>query len=116
MVCDHIAAAKMEWPTPGDKKGYMAVMLGFYESAFVQLTDRGGRTIGQYLHDEAYTPLGIANEVYIGVPDSVPGSRIARLDGMAGLEALWPAAYSDGFMRKLYLKSEKIAMGRLVHF
>ena len=84
----------------------MAVVLGFYESAFVQRTDKSGRKTGQYLHDEAFTPLGITNEVYTGVPDSVPCSRIARLDGMAGLEALWPApaAYPDGFMKKLLTK------------
>ena len=45
--------------------------------------------------------MGIANEVYIGVPESVPRSSIACLDGMAGLEALWPCAYPDGFMKNL---------------
>mmetsp|Transcript_32707 Transcript_32707/g.75271 ORF Transcript_32707/g.75271 Transcript_32707/m.75271 type:complete len:522 (-) Transcript_32707:291-1856(-) len=101
-VRDHIAAAKMEWPAPSDRKGYMAVMLGFYESALVQLTDRRGRTIGKYLREEAFAPLGIADELYIGLPSAVPSSRVARLDGMRGLEGLWPTgALPDGFMWKL---------------
>jgi len=99
---DHIAAAKMEWSRPGDRKGYMTTMLGFYESALVQLTDPSARTIGKYLHDEAFAPLGIADEVHIGLPESVPSSRVARLDGMSGLEPLWPTdSFPDGLMRKL---------------
>jgi len=101
-VRDHIAAAKMEWPRPGDRKGYMATMLGFYESALVQLTDPKGRTIGRYLREEAFGPLGISDEVYIGLPESVPPSRVARVDGMAGFEPLWPTGtFPDGFVSKL---------------
>jgi len=103
---NHIAAAKMEWPNPGDYKGYMAVMLGFYESAIVQLTEGSGRerTLGQYLHDEAFVPLGIDRELYIGLTDDVPDSRLAKLDAMSGLEPLWPTgAYPDGFMRRILL-------------
>lgn len=117
---DHLAEAKMEWPKAGDYKGYMAVMLGFYESAIVQMTDtytytadshRTGskfkRTIGKYLHDEAFVPLQIDDEIYFGLPDddSVPNQRIAKLDSMSGFEPLWPSGgFPDGLMYKLLLQ------------
>ena len=76
----------------GDYKGYMAIMLGFYDSAIVQLADKSKleRTIGQYLRDEAFVQLGIEDEIYIGLPgkDVVPDERIAKLDAMQGLESL----------------------------
>lgn len=106
-VRDHLANARMEWPNAGDHKGYMAVILGFYESALVQLTEGSGneRTVGQYLHDEAFAPLGIDDEIYIGLPSSVPDSRIANLDGMSGLEPLWPTGASPpGLMTNLLLR------------
>ena len=40
---DHLAKAEMEWPKARDYKGYMAVMLGFYESVLVQLTEGSGK-------------------------------------------------------------------------
>jgi len=73
----------------GDYKGYMAIMLGFYESVIVELVDKSKseRTIVQYLlagRYEAFVPLGIEEEIYIGLPgkDVVPDERIAKLDAM----------------------------------
>ena len=106
-VREHIAAAKMEWPCGGDRKGYMAITLGFYESAIVQLVEGSGRerTLGEFLREEAFEPLGIADELYCGTPDSVPAARRAVIDGMRLLEPLWPTGgYPDGFMRKLLLE------------
>ena len=120
IMCEHLAKASMEWPKAGDYKGYMATMLGFYESAIVQMTDKqestdntsstvssSQRTIGKYLRDEAFIPLGIDNELYIGLPDEtkVPNERIATLDAMVGLEMLWPTGcLPHGFMTKLLLR------------
>ena len=105
---EFLAKVKMEWPTPGDYKGYMAIMLGFFESAIVQLTEGSGRerTLGTFMREEAFTKLGIEDEIYIGLPDSVPDHRLAALDGMVGLEGLWPnGAYPDGFMYKILVDS-----------
>jgi len=114
---EHLAKASMEWPNAGDYKGYMAMMLGFYESVIVQMTDKeesgnasdtvSHRTIGKYLHDEAFIPLGIDDEIYIGLPDKtkVPNERIASLEAMTRPEMLWPTgSYPDGFMTKLLLQ------------
>lgn len=106
----HLAEAEMEWPVPGERKGYMALLLGLYQSALVQRTDGEGRTLGKYLRDEVLRPLNIADELYVGLPREVPEERLARLDGMAGLEALWPTgAMPDGLMRKILLEPKSYA-------
>ena len=107
---DFFAQVKMEWDTPGDKKGYMAVTLGNYESCIIQMTDeqakRGepGRTAGQYLRDEIFIPLGVEGEIYVGLPKDIPDDRFAQLDGMSGIEPLFCSTYPAGFMRKLLLQ------------
>jgi CubicO group peptidase (beta-lactamase class C family) len=56
-------------------QGYHAFSLGLYASALLRRVDPQQRTLGQYFHDELAEPLGL--EFYIGVPASVPASRIA---------------------------------------
>ena len=102
---DHLAKAKMEWANASDYKGYMAVILGFYESILVQICDFSQRSIGQFLLEEAFQPLGIENEIYIRLPKSVPDNRIAKLDAMVGLENLWPTgSFPEDFWSKLLLR------------
>jgi CubicO group peptidase (beta-lactamase class C family) len=66
------------WP-PGERQAYHAITLGFYENELVRRIDPHHRTIGQVLHDEIATPLGTADEVYIGTPTSVADERLAPL-------------------------------------
>jgi CubicO group peptidase (beta-lactamase class C family) len=66
------------WP-PGERQAYHAITLGFYENELVRRIDPDHRTIGQVLHQEIATPLGVGDEVYIGTPSSVPDERLAAL-------------------------------------
>jgi CubicO group peptidase (beta-lactamase class C family) len=66
------------WP-PGERQAYHAITLGFYENELVRRIDPQQRTIGQVFHEEIATPLGIADQVYIGTPASVPDERLAAL-------------------------------------
>lgn len=104
-VRNHIAEAQMEWPNPGDYKGYMAIILGFYESALVELTDDQERTIGSYLRDEVFVPLGIQEEIYTSV-SSDNKCKIAKLDAMTGIEPLWPKStgFPVEFFRNILLR------------
>ena len=101
---DFFANVKMEWEIPGDRKGYMAVTLGNYESALVQQTDAAGRTMGTFLREELFSKLGIEDEIYIGVPPSIPDERFATIDGMSGLEPLFVDSMPDGFVSRLLLQ------------
>lgn len=83
-----LAKQKMHWDTPGDHHGYMGFTLGFYESALVYFTDPQRRTIGQFLHDEVVPKAGCQGEFYLGVPSSVPESRLASFMLVSQLKAL----------------------------
>ncbi len=78
---DQVAAAigkqKPAWE-PGTRHGYHGISLGWYESELIRRVDPKKRTIGQYFRDEIAKPLDV--EFYIGLPDDVPDSRVARLD------------------------------------
>jgi CubicO group peptidase (beta-lactamase class C family) len=66
------------WP-PGERQAYHAITLGFYENELVRRIDPDHRTIGQVLHEDIATPLGLGDEVYIGTPSSMPDERLAAL-------------------------------------
>ena len=75
-----IARQRMEWAEPGEHHGYMAQTLGWYESALVHYTDPSRRSIGRFIADEICAPLGCANELYVGLPSTVPDDRLATLE------------------------------------
>jgi len=77
-VARALAAQKPAW-RPGDRHGYHAISLGFYEGEILRRVDPEKRSLGRFFHDEVASPLGI--EFYIGLPSSVPGGRIARTKG-----------------------------------
>lgn len=71
-----LAAQVPAWE-PGTRHGYHGISLGWYESELIRQTDPQSRTIGQYFQDNVAVPLGL--DFWIGLPDSVPEARIARL-------------------------------------
>ena len=75
-VAAAIAAQRPAW-TPGDRHGYHAVSLGWYESELLRRVDPGHRTIGRYFAGEIAGPLGL--DFHIGLPDEIPADRVAVL-------------------------------------
>jgi CubicO group peptidase (beta-lactamase class C family) len=79
---DAVAAAigpqRPAW-TPGERHGYHAITLGWYESELIRRTDPQHRTIGRYFAEEIAEPLGL--DLYIGLPDEVPDQHLARIMG-----------------------------------
>lgn len=77
---DRVAAAiarQVPLWEPGEMHGYHALTLGWYESELVRRTDPQRRTMGRFFREEIAIPLGL--EIYIGLPDEVPDSRIANI-------------------------------------
>jgi CubicO group peptidase (beta-lactamase class C family) len=63
---------------PGERQGYHAISLGFYESELLRRVDPQHRSLGEFFRDEIAAPLGL--EFYIRLPESIPNSRLAKLD------------------------------------
>jgi CubicO group peptidase (beta-lactamase class C family) len=85
-VAQAIAAQKPVW-TPGQRHGYHALSLGWYESELLRRVDPQQRTLGQYFQEEIARPLAL--EFYIGLPSAIPLERIATLERSTPREALF---------------------------
>jgi CubicO group peptidase (beta-lactamase class C family) len=77
-VADALAAQRPAWK-PGTRQGYHALTIGWYESELIRRVDPQRRSLGRFFADEVAAPLGL--EFYIGLPDDVPGERIASIKG-----------------------------------
>ncbi len=71
-----IARQKPAWE-PGTRHGYHGISLGWYEGELIRRVDPQHRSLGRFFQEEIAKPLGL--EFYIGVPPTVPDSRIAAI-------------------------------------
>jgi len=72
------ARQKPAWE-PGTRHGYHGLTLGFYQGELIRRTDPRHRSLGKFFQEEIAQPLGIS--FYIGLPDSVPDTRLAVMEG-----------------------------------
>ena len=79
-MCAVIADAAPWWE-PGTKTAYHAYTFGYIVGEIVRRAT--GKPISRVLRDEVAAPLGVADEIYFGVPESEMG-RLARLEDAEG--------------------------------
>lgn len=79
-MCAAIADARPWWE-PGTKAGYHAQTFGYIIGEIVRRAT--GKPISQVLREEVAGPLGVADELFFGVPAPELG-RLARLEEAAG--------------------------------
>jgi CubicO group peptidase (beta-lactamase class C family) len=79
-MCAVIADAEPWWE-PGTKTGYHAYTFGYIVGEVVRRAT--GKPISQVLREEVAGPLGIADELFFGMPESELG-RLARLEDAEG--------------------------------
>ncbi|MFI5802257.1 serine hydrolase domain-containing protein [Streptomyces sp. NPDC051561] len=80
-MCAGIAACEPWW-APGTAVGYHAYTFGYLVGELVRRAT--GRGIGQVLREEITAPLGVADELWFGMPEAEQ-LRLARLeDGPSG--------------------------------
>jgi len=79
-----IADAELWWE-PGTKVGYHAYTFGYLVGEIVRRTT--GKPISQVLREEVAGPLGMADELYFGMPAS-EHHRLARLEDAPGAEEM----------------------------
>jgi CubicO group peptidase (beta-lactamase class C family) len=90
-MCAAIAGAELWWE-PGTKVGYHAYTFGYILGELVRRTT--GKPISQILAEEVAGPLGVADELWFGMPAS-EHHRLARLEdepGAAEAAAQWAAS------------------------
>jgi CubicO group peptidase (beta-lactamase class C family) len=71
-----IAGQEPAWE-PGTRHGYHGISLGWYEGELIRRVDARHRSLGRFFYEEIAQPLGL--EFYIGLPSTVPASRIAEI-------------------------------------
>ena len=79
-MCAVIADSEPWWE-PGTKTAYHAYTFGYIVGEIVRRAT--GRPISQVLREEVAEPLGVADELYFGVPEPELG-RLARLEDAEG--------------------------------
>jgi CubicO group peptidase (beta-lactamase class C family) len=90
-MCATIADAEPWWE-PGAKVGYHAYTFGYIVGEIVRRTT--GKPISQVLREEVTGPLGVADEMYFGMPAS-EHSRLAVLEDAAGTEEMMASMPKD---------------------
>src|ERR671933_1394706 len=79
-MCAAIADSEPWWE-PGTKTAYHAYPFGYIVGEIVRRAT--GKPISQVLEEDVAGPLGVAGELYFGVPESELG-RLARLEDVEG--------------------------------
>ena len=79
-MCAAIAGSEPWWE-PGTKTAYHAYTFGYIVGEIVRRAT--GKPISQVLREDVGEPLGIADELYFGMPESELG-RLARLEDQEG--------------------------------
>lgn len=80
-----IARQRPAWK-PGTRHGYHGISLGWYEGELIRRVDPRHRSLGRFFQEEIAEPLGL--EFYIGLPPTVPDSRIATIKAFRPLRML----------------------------
>ncbi len=96
-MCAAIADAEPWWE-PGTKIAYHAYPFGYIVGEIVRRAT--GKPISRVLREEVAEPLGIADEIYFGVPESELG-RLARLEDMEGSAEMLASMPDDSPFFKL---------------
>lgn len=93
---------------PGTKYGYHGGSEGLMMMELVRRIDPSHRTIGTYFQEEIAKPLNI--EYYLGLPESVPSTRVAFMHSASPFTALFHLKeYAPG-VRKALFNSKSIFM------
>jgi CubicO group peptidase (beta-lactamase class C family) len=90
-MCAAIADAELWWE-PGTKVGYHAYTFGYIVGEVVRRTT--GKPISQVLREDVAGPLGVADELYLGMPES-EHHRLARLEDAPGAAEMTSAMPHD---------------------
>lgn len=78
-IASQLAELKPEWK-PGSIHAYHTWTIGWFIGEVIKRVDPKKRTLGKFFHEEVAQPLHA--EFFIGLPDNIPQSRLAAVQGM----------------------------------
>lgn len=78
-LAEVLARQKPLWE-PGERQGYHAWTLGFYEAELFRRIDPEGRSLGEGFAADVAAPLGL--DFHIGLPDDIDDERLATFHGV----------------------------------
>ena len=81
-----LARQRPAWE-PGTRQAYHALTLGFYEGELLRRIDPRRRSLGRFFNEEIAATLG--EEMYIGLPEEIPNSRLATMAPPGRLDMLF---------------------------
>jgi CubicO group peptidase (beta-lactamase class C family) len=90
-MCATIADAELWWE-PGTKVGYHSYTFGYILGEIARRAT--GKPVSQVLRDEVAAPLGVAGELYFGMPAS-EHARLARLEDAEGSAEMMSSMPAD---------------------
>ncbi len=90
-MCAAVADAELWWE-PGTKVGYHSYTFGYIVGEIVRRAT--GAPISQVLREDVAAPLGVADELYFGMPESEQG-RLARLEDASGAAKMMSSMPAD---------------------
>jgi CubicO group peptidase (beta-lactamase class C family) len=96
-MCATIADSESWWE-PGTRIGYHAVTWGYIVGEIIRRAT--GKPISQVLREEVAGPLGVADELFFGVPESELG-RLAPLEEAEGNQEMFESMPEDSPIFKL---------------
>jgi len=101
LVARGLAAQRPAW-APGERHGYHAITIGFYESELLRRVDPKKRSIGAFFREEIANVHAL--DFHIGLPPTVGDERLARLRGFPRWQLLLhpgslPARFVIAMMR-----------------
>ncbi|GAA3344998.1 serine hydrolase domain-containing protein [Amorphoplanes nipponensis] len=100
-MCARVAALPLLWE-PGTATGYHALTFGYILGEVVRRTT--GRSIAEVLREDVAEPLGIADELFFGVPAAYH-DRLARLE-----DGTWPDALAARHPDSLFFRAAPPAL------
>jgi CubicO group peptidase (beta-lactamase class C family) len=96
-MCEVVADAKPWWE-PGTRTAYHAYPFGYIVGEIIRRAT--GKPISQVLREDVAGPLGVADELFFGVPESELG-RLARLEDAEGSAEMLASMPDDSPFFKL---------------
>jgi CubicO group peptidase (beta-lactamase class C family) len=104
-----IIARQVPKHVPGQERRYHGLTRGFIVSEISRRVDPQKRTVGEFLNDEIAVPLGLEDEICIGLPDRLH-ERVVPLTGLPTTAYLMQFLFTGKILPRSFWKIHAIIL------